>query len=295
MSKSIPNISTMKALYDYIRSQVVETVGEAEAGSIAHIILDHHWHATRTDVVLQKPVKFSPDDNEKLSDIIARIKKNEPIQYILGKAHFLGRDFFVSPQVLIPRPETEELVQLIIVENPEPGKVVLDVGTGSGCIAISLQKQMVNAEVFAIDFDASVLDIAAENARHHQACVHFLQVDVLQEKIYLPLQDIIVSNPPYVTNKEAKQMHSNVLEYEPQTALFVPDEDPLLFYRHITGHALELLAVGGKLYFEINEAYGAAVAALLKQHHFFQVKILHDMQGKDRMVCGTLQPPGFTI
>ena len=235
------------------------------------------------DIYMGKDIILSECKQRELENIIFRLQKNEPIQYIRGVAEFCGRNFKVASGVLIPRPETAELVELIVEENSNARRL-LDIGTGSGCIAISLDKKLPDAEVEAWDISEEALAIARKNNDALEARVRFLQRDVLAddwEKI--PSFDVIVSNPPYVTLGEKAEMRPNVLKHEPHRALFVGDDDPLLFYRVIAERGRSLLAPGGALWFEINERFGDEVTALLGSLGYADVKLTADLFGKPRI------------
>lgn len=208
----------------------------------------------------------------------------EPLQYIEGRTLFLGREFWVAPGVLIPRPETEELVELMLKEIPADARI-LDVGTGSGCIAISLAKALPDALVTAWDVSPEALSVARANARKLQADVRFVECDVLACQVdEVGLYDVIVSNPPYVTEAEKADMEPNVLQWEPSLALFVPDDDPLRFYRRIAVLGRDMLADGGRLYFEINRAYGREMVEMLRTMGYVRVRVKKDLSQNDRFV-----------
>ncbi|MDB5263993.1 MAG: protoporphyrinogen oxidase [Adhaeribacter sp.] len=232
----------------------------------------------------------SPVNDQTWSDaekIISRLQQHEPLQYVLGISHFYGLELEVSPAVLIPRPETEELVNIIIQENNARTELrVLDICTGSGCISISLSAHLNTEAVYGLDISEPALAIARRNALKYKQPISWLHHDILAGVPDLPLRsfDIIVSNPPYVLQQEKKNMRANVLHYEPHIALFVPDEDALRFYKHITEHALNLLSPTGVLYYEINENKAAGLARLLADAGFGTVKVIPDMFGKDRFV-----------
>ena len=236
------------------------------------------------DIYLGKDMILSPKDEKELESILSRLCNFEPIQYVQGTARFLGRTFRVAPGVLIPRPETEELVERML-EEVAPASRILDIGTGSGCIAVTLSKELPEAEVTAWDISGEALAIAGDNNRLLQTSVQFVQRDVLT---YQPTEDeyfdVIVSNPPYVTETEKKDMDPNVLNWEPSGALFVPDSDPLRFYRRIGELGRSMLTVGGRLYFEINRAFGEAVASMLRKQGYTNVRIRKDISGNDRYV-----------
>ena len=227
---------------------------------------------------------LSPKEMQDLDTILARLRNFEPIQYVQGIARFLERSYHVAPGVLIPRPETEELVEVMLKEVPS-GARILDIGTGSGCIAISLSKMLPDAKVTAWDISDTALRIARRNNEALQASVCFVQRDVLA---YVPgsgeRYDVIVSNPPYVTESEKQEMERNVLDWEPFSALFVPDNDPLLFYRRIAELGKGMLASGGRLYFEINRAFGEATATMLRAQGYTNLRVLKDISGNDRIV-----------
>lgn len=255
--------------------------GPSEAENLVHWLLEHHLGMRRVDILLKIEVEAFP---KALLTDFERLKTGEPIQYILGQGPFYGREFLVTPDTLIPRNETEELVHLIIKENPTPGLKILDIGTGSGCIPITLALDMNSPEVYALDISEPALLIAKRNAEKLQAPVHFEICDILHQTPTIRELDILVSNPPYVAEKDKVAMHRNVLDFEPWTALFVTDEDPLLFYRVIAAKGRALLKAGGKIYFEINEDYAKEVAAVLLGFDYSSVRILQDLNGKDRMV-----------
>lgn len=226
-----------------------------------------------------------------LNKIQSRLLSHEPVQYVLGEADFYGLKFKVNPHVLIPRPETEELVQWIKndIENIAPegiGKTLLDIGTGSGCIALTLQSKLPKLAVTGLDVSPLSIDIVRKNISSTGIDIQLVCIDILnaQQAATLPVYDYIVSNPPYILQKDKVQMQPNVLQHEPHLALFVPDEDPLLFYRHIMAFAQKHLHKGGALYFEIHEQYSAAIKQLLEKSGFQNIVIKKDMSGKDRMV-----------
>lgn len=258
---------------------------QAEAQALIEWLLEHHLGLRRVDMMRFLEEKDLP---QALWDDFNRLKTGEPIQQILGKAPFYGRKFQVSRDTLIPRNETEELVHLISKENPQSGLRIIDIGTGTGCIPITLFLEMNGAEVYGLDVSASALAIAQKNGQALKAKVNWIQLDILKEEIPIQDLDILVSNPPYIPEKGKAKMHSNVLDFEPELALFVPDEDPLLFYRRIAELGKKALKPKGKLYFEIHEDYGKEVQDLLLQKGYTEVKVIQDLNGKDRMVFGQL-------
>jgi release factor glutamine methyltransferase len=223
---------------------------------------------------------------EELNNILAQLKNGKPLQYALGYAEFFGLKFLVNPATLIPRPETEELVQWVLDSVTNNDLSILDIGTGSGCIAISLKKNLPTADLVAIDVSVDALNTAKENARLNKVDVNFMEADILNLKseIEIPKSEIIVSNPPYVTLEDKKLMHRNVTDFEPHTALFVPEDDPLIFFRAIADFALSNLQSDGLLFFEINESLGKETAQLLIDRGFKDVEVRQDLSGRDRMV-----------
>ena len=239
--------------------------------------------------------ELSTEQSEELKAILIRLQTGEPVQYILGETEFYGLPFKVNPSVLIPRPETEELVEWILetcgglfAENSEhfTGSI-LDIGTGSGCIAVSLKKNLPNALVSAVDISESALQTAKHNAGLNKTDIHFIHNDILNwqaQTANFDLYNLIVSNPPYVTLLDKKQMHTNVTDHEPHSALFVPEDDPLLFYHTIADFALAKLPANGLLFFEINENYGPETVEMLKKKGFTDIILKQDMSGRDRMI-----------
>ena len=227
----------------------------------------------------------------RLPSVQARLLAHEPVQYVLGTAHFAGLELEVTPATLIPRPETEELVQLIARAHAgRPGLCLLDVGTGSGCLAIALARELPGSQVLAVDISAEALAVARRNAARYAPAVQFEQVDILQREpagVAPASLDILVSNPPYVRESERALMRENVLAWEPATALFVPDDDPLLFYRRLGQVGRRLLRPGGALYFEINEAFGPETEDLLRGQSYVAVRGVADMFDRPRMVQAT--------
>ena len=259
---------------------------EGEAKAIARMTYEERFGLTLSDIYLGKDTQLSADNQTELEEIAKRLLQGEPIQYVLGQADFCGRTFLVNEYVLIPRPETEELCQWITSQGDRPPVRLLDIGTGSGCIAITLAAEMPQAEVAAWDISAEALEVARENAKRNNVHVSFEQVDVLncQLSIINCQFDLIVSNPPYICNKERASMETNVLEHEPHTALFVPDDDPLLFYRAIAQYGQTALKDGGWLYFEINPLYAQDICDMLNAMHYCRIEIKEDQYGKQRMI-----------
>lgn len=282
MSEIIPD--STKKLLSWVVDQINLDEDENEKLSLAYIIIDTLLKIDRVEIITDRSINLANSQLKELKALIARINENEPIQYILKEADFYGRKFIVSPAVLIPRNETEELVNLIIKDYKEKKIKLLDVGTGSGCIPITLIKELKLTKAYAIDFDPRVIKIAKQNAEKFSTDIDFMMIDVLDEKFPIQGLDVIVSNPPYVKQSEKELMKRNVLDHEPGTALFVDDDNPLIFYDSIAERALESLKDDGRLYFEINEQYGDKVRFMLEQKGFKNVTIFQDLNGKDRMV-----------
>ena len=261
-----------------------------EAESFFAIALEELKGWKRTDLALNHDAELDGDEIEKWNAVLSKLEQQQPIQYIFGKAHFYGLEFTVNENTLIPRPETEELVEWILNDNHAKGQLsVLDIGTGSGCIAISLAKNLGETSVSAIDVSEGALAVAKENAEHNKVEVNFILKDILTAET-LPQQfDVIVSNPPYVRNLEKEEIKDNVLKYEPHLALFVEDNDPLLFYRKIALLAKGYLSPNGRLYFEINQYLGSETAAMLEEYGFKDVTLRKDIYGNDRMIAASIQ------
>ena len=252
-----------------------------EAENLVFWLFETHFSLKRAD--LQRAISSTTDTERLLADF-QRLLTGEPIQYILGEAPFYGRSFGVTRDTLIPRNETEELVHLILKENPSSGLRILDLGTGTGCIPISLALELKSPEVYALDVSAAALAVARQNATTLGASVHFIEGSFLGEPIELPLLDLIVSNPPYVPLRDQAEMHVNVLNFEPHLALFVPDEDPLVFYRAIGEWGQQLLKSGGKLYLEIYENLAEELVQLLLSQGYEEPRVQQDLNGKNRML-----------
>ena len=275
----------MNLLYTYIKQKLIAaSYAEAEASALARWILEEEFGFSTLELYAGKDTDFPMEKRKRLNDILVRLARFEPIQYIIGKTEFCGLTLKVSSDVLIPRPETAELVDWIVSDCPQSGLRVLDIGTGSGCIAITLAERMVEAEVSAWDISEKALAVARENALHNNVRIAFSCMDVFNEPTATSVFDIIVSNPPYITESERTEMERNVLDYEPETALFVPDTDPLRFYRRIAHIGNQMLKPGGKLFFEINRAYGSETAAMLKYGGYSQVEVRSDSYGNARMI-----------
>ncbi|EKT4548539.1 peptide chain release factor N(5)-glutamine methyltransferase [Flavobacterium psychrophilum] len=274
------------------RTQFVQALAsifdEKEIESFFYIILETFHQLKRVDLVLSPDLKLDNIQLLQWETVLLQLKEQKPIQYILGETQFFGLPFYVNKNTLIPRPETEELVEWIIKENLKISSLknlkILDIGTGSGCIAISLAKNLPNASVFAIDVSDKALATAQKNAVLNEVDITFIEKNILQTEDLNQEFDIIVSNPPYVRNLEKKEIHKNVLEYEPHLALFVEDNDSLLFYRKITELATRNLSNNGQLYFEINQYLGKETVELLEKYNFKNTTLKKDIYGNDRMI-----------
>lgn len=279
----------MQKALEFIKSELKSFYPETEIKSISYLLIEKLTGFSRTEIIVNKNTYFSDEQRQVIESFTSKLKKYIPIQYVIGETEFFGYTFNVNESVLIPRPETEELVDWIRSENKKrEGLQVLDIGTGSGCIAISLKKELPTAHVDAFDISEAALKIAQTNAKINNASVQFHKVDILSKPRFETKWDIIVSNPPYVLENEKQEMHPNVLENEPHLALFVPDSDPLLFYREIAIFATKQLNNNGKLYFEINRAYGQATVDLLAELGFSNIQLRKDISGNDRMVKAEL-------
>lgn len=275
----------LKEAIEQLRSGLAGVAEPQEVQAMIRVIFEDVFHYDQVDVALRQESELPDFAQERISDIIARLQRHEPLQYIVGKARFHGHQFKVTPAVLIPRPETEQLVDLIIDENPGSDLRVLDMGTGSGCIAISLARALKFPVVDALDISRDALAVARENAAALKANnVRLFESDMLSPQPSATY-DIIVSNPPYICWSEREAMERNVKDYEPGQALFVPDDDPLLFYKAIVPYASRSLERGGRLYLEINQRFGNEVKRLIEDCGFDDVRIIEDSYGKVRFAA----------
>ena len=275
----------LKEAIEQLKSGLAGVAEPQEVQAMIRVICEDIFNYDQVDVALRQESELPVFAPERVADIIARLQRHEPLQYIVGTARFHGHKFKVTPAVLIPRPETEQLVDLIIDENTVSDLHVLDMGTGSGCIAISLARALKFPQVDALDVSRDALAVARENADALKVKVRFFESDMLAPQP--PARyDIIVSNPPYICWSEREAMEANVKDYEPGQALFVPDNDPLLFYKAIAPYAAESLERGGRLYLEINQRFGTEVKRLLEDNGFDEVRIIDDSYGKPRFVAG---------
>lgn len=281
--------------YRSLLARLTATYGDQdEARDVLLLLLDATFGFSLTDVVTGAVDRLAPADADRLEAMAHRLEQQEPVQYVLGETVFCGRRFGVNPSVLIPRPETEELCRMVISDwdkpfcglQPPAPLQILDVGTGSGCIAITLSLGLPCSDVTAWDLSSDVLLTARENGKRLGASVNWLLQDALQPPSDSNRWDIIVSNPPYVIEREREDMRRNVLDYEPSLALFVPDADPLRFYRAITRYAAKALKPDGLLYFEINPLFADEMVAMMRSEGFTSVDTLTDFRGHQRMMRG---------
>lgn len=268
--------------------ELTEIFDEKEIESFFYITLEAFHQLKRVDMVLNPDLELDSIQLLQWETVLSQLKLQKPIQYILGETEFFGLPFYVNENTLIPRPETEELVDWILSNNQINESTnqlkILDIGTGSGCIAISLAKNLPNANVYAIDVSEKALTTAKKNAERNNVNITFIEKNILETEDLLNIFDIIVSNPPYVRNLEKLEIHKNVLEYEPHLALFVEDNDALLFYRKIAELAIKNLSENGQLYFEINQYLGKEMVELLEKHNFKNIELKKDIYENDRMI-----------
>ena len=280
----------------HITEELKTIYSDGEANNIATWVIEHIIGTKRTERVIHKEKKLNAEQLTQLNNCLQRLKQHEPVQYVLNEAWFYGLKFYVDKNVLIPRPETEELIEWVISDCKFPiDKLsILDIGTGSGCIPISLKRKLRRAQVWSCDISEAALQVASKNAMTIGADINFLHLDFLNRTQWkqLPSFNIIISNPPYIPEKGKEQMQPNVVNYEPAIALFVPDNDPLIFYKTIGDFGKEKLNSGGMIYMEIHEDLGEAVSKLF-QSSGYSTEIKKDMQGKERMVKAIpLNPKG---
>ena len=282
----------LKSLRTHFNNALADYYPETEINSFFYLLTESILKMKRIDVTLNLYVVVSGKKYDKFESAIVCLKKQVPIQYILGETEFYSLPFIVNENTLIPRPETEELVDWIIKAQKDTNAIsILDIGTGSGCIAISLAKHIPNAKVFAIDVSADALKIAKKNEKLNEVTVEFIETDILNgENLSLfeaPQKfDVIVSNPPYVRHIEKEEMKANVLNHEPHLALFVENDEALVFYKAISQFAQENLNKGGKLYFEINQYLGSEMKSLMSDYKFENIELKQDLFGNDRMIIG---------
>ncbi|WP_298514802.1 peptide chain release factor N(5)-glutamine methyltransferase [uncultured Kordia sp.] len=282
----------VKDIQDIFHKELDEIYGKNEVDSFFFMLTEAYFDLERFALVLNPEFTITKEQETPMFSALSELKLEKPIQHILGKAHFFGLEFMVNEHTLIPRPETEELVAFILekAKNTNTKNLcILDIGTGSGCIPIALKKELPTARIFAIDISAEALQVAQKNADTHNVSIEFMQADVLaldtlevfDEEISF---EFIVSNPPYVRNLEKAEMRKNVLEYEPDSALFVEDNNPLVFYDKIANLAMKHLKPNGSLYFEINQYLGKEMIDLLAEKQFQNIELRKDIFGVDRML-----------
>ncbi|MCP3659440.1 MAG: peptide chain release factor N(5)-glutamine methyltransferase [Bacteroidetes bacterium] len=273
-------------IFDKISKEISNCYYKKEAEAITKILLKEFLHINIEDIIINKKFKTTQDKYTNLLNAVNRIKKYEPIQYIVGKADFFNFQFIVNKNTLIPRSETEELVNLIVKENNKENLKILDIGTGTGCIAITLNKSIKNSEVDAIDISEEALKIAKQNSKYLNSNVKFHKIDILNQQLPKKKWDIIVSNPPYVKISESKYMKQNVLNYEPKDAIFVSDKDPLIFYKRIAELSKHHLSANGKIYLEINENLGKETYEIFQSNSkiFQNIRLIKDLNNKDRFI-----------
>lgn len=278
---------TMQEANFYLLNKLRGIYPEGEAAAMTDWVMENLTGSKKAERMIYKNASITAEEEIRLKEISERLLQYEPVQYVLNESWFCGFRFYVNNQVLIPRPETEELVEWVIAhcKFPVDALRILDIGTGSGCIAVSLKRRIRKAEVWAFDRSAAALELASRNAVTMGAAVHFQELDFLDpiQRENLPVFDIIISNPPYVPLKDKAQMNKNVLEHEPGMALFVPDNDPLIFYKAIAEFSKTNLTATGNIFTEIHEDLGPATLAVF-QAAGFQTELKKDMQGKDRMI-----------
>ncbi len=278
-------MTNSKELFNELVNQVRLDETRDEICSIIYLLLENKFGLTKVEVMTGKEIE--PVKLDYFNDIIQRINRHEPIQYVLGKAEFYGRAFAVDGSVLIPRPETELLIRAVLKEK-KFSPTILDIGTGSGCIAITLAVEIPSSEVYAIDISEEALTVAQQNAKNLKAKVNFSKFDILANEKLEHWFDIIVSNPPYIAEREKKEMNSNVLDFEPPLALFVTDKDPLVFYKVIARRGKSLLKPGGKIFVEINERFGKELKQHFRNEGYGNVSIEKDINNKDRILMAEL-------
>jgi len=279
----MPDNYTIDTIKELFHSKLKDKYPANEIRSIFYLSAYHVLKYSKTECIARNREIISGAGYERFQNILTRLEKDEPVQYVLGYTEFYGLRFIVDKNVLVPRQETEELVNLIIRNENAAAPSVLDIGTGSGCIAVTLKKNLPSSEVHACDISLDAIHVALINAHENAAEVKFFIHDITSPAMLPDFYDAIVSNPPYVRLSERDLMHRNVLDHEPANALFVPDEDPLLFYRHIAEKGMTSLKTGGRLYLEINENFPHEIKLLLEQAGYTDIHIKEDLNGKPRI------------
>lgn len=278
----------LKKLREKFLLELSSVYTEEESKYFFYLLSEHYLDKSRLDLALEPEIEVDASVSDDFERALLGLKTERPIQHILGQMEFMELIFEVNENVLIPRPETEELINWILsLRKNETGLNILDIGTGSGCIPVVLAKKLIGANIHALDVSAEALEVAEKNARRNNASLHFIQNDILDPGVLPDQLDIIVSNPPYVRMSERSSMRKNVLDYEPALALFVSDEDPLLFYSKIAQLGKNILKQNGELFLEINQYLGEQLVHLLQNEGYSDVKLRKDMYGADRMVRAT--------
>jgi len=284
---------TIQQSYKQLLFQLYEMYGDREAANIADIVIENITGFKKVDRLINKQFPLNEEQLQLLNDYTNELLKHKPVQYVLSEVWFAGMKLYVDENVLIPRPETEELVEWIVktvASRKSQVASILDIGTGSGCIPVALKKKLLSVEVHALDTSEEALNVAKRNTAIQQTEINFHLLNILDRNLWkqLPKFDIIVSNPPYVTQGEASSMQKNVLQYEPHLALFVDDEDAMKFYKAIAEFGLYHLNNNGQIFFEINEMMGKQICDLLNQYRYLNIELKKDLQNKDRMIKATL-------
>jgi release factor glutamine methyltransferase len=282
------SMKTIKDVFDAYKLTLTNLYQPQELESITLLVISEICDLSKAKIKAFPAQELSQQQTERLNHALSLLKTGEPMQYVLGVTEFYGLPFYVNPSVLIPRPETEELVEwaLASVNDQSAAGRIIDIGTGSGCIAISLKKNLPGFTVSAIDISAEALNTAKQNAKLNDVDIQFIEADILNftAQISQLKSQIIISNPPYVTLHDKSLMHTNVTDFEPHTALFVPENDPLIFYKAIADYAVNNLSPNGLLFFEINESLGNETVQLLTDKGFKNIELRKDISGRDRMV-----------
>ncbi len=282
---------TFRYLRDYFNQSLENIFPTSEIESFFYILVEHVFDLSRVDFILNQNNTVIDSDFKEFQSFTSRLQNHEPIQHIIGETEFFSLKFRVNSHTLIPRPETEELIRWIIEDHSQNEQLkILDIGTGSGCIPISLASHFFNAKIDAIDISKEAIEVAKSNAKLNKVKINFINLDILNCDALEEKYDIIISNPPYIRDLEKIEIQNNVLNFEPHIALFVPDNDPLIFYRKISELANKSLHPDGKLYFEINEYLGKEMTDLLKHQNYQDIILKKDIFGKDRMTRSTKAP-----
>jgi release factor glutamine methyltransferase len=279
-------------LFAHYRDSLSVVYGVSEAKSMLYVLLKHYFNLSKLDIAKDSNIRFTESEMLKLHFGVKDLLKSKPIQYITERAEFCELEFMLNEHVLIPRPETEELVQMIVSDLSviDSNMYILDIGTGSGCIPIFIKKSLPDSVVYGVDISEDALAVATKNSLIHNIEVHFKSLNILNinSNLELPTFDVIISNPPYVRESEKKLMKKNVLDYEPNLALFVSDDTPLLFYESIAEFGKKFLNNNGFIYFEINEYLGKEIKKMLSGYGYSNIQLFEDFRGKDRFICAQL-------